>query len=346
MKRWLPDAEQRLYLANMLLSSLIRRVRRKNPVIRDILCVKLDEIGDMATCTHVFALLKQRYPEARLSVLCNPFNKALLAHDPHVDEILTDLAQWKRPYDLVAELRGTWQTWLKSLRYLPKLRVDRGTVRFAQRGRQAHELQTNYRIVAPLLGNIPFLPARLFPGDKALEETKLWLHHTVRLPFVVLHTGARKVLRRWPAARFAALAEWLFNEYKLVAVLPGSAEEREELQRLAALINTPVYILPQKFSLNHLAALCAEATLFVGNESGPLHIACAMNTPVVGIYGPGVRDVFYPWSSRHAVVHHVLECNPCDQIHCVYPESPCIRRASLEEVLDAVNRVMPSVART
>jgi ADP-heptose:LPS heptosyltransferase len=343
MKRWLPDAEQRLYLANMLLSSLIRRLRRKKPAVRHILCVKLDEIGDMATCTHVFSLLKQRFPEAKLTVLCKSFNRELLAHDPHVDELFTNVAEWNRRFDLVVELRGNWQTWLKSLRYLPKLRMDRGSVRFAQRGRQAHELQTNYRIVEPILGGIPFEAARLYPGSKAQDETKTWLNTQVAAPFVVLHTGARKELRRWPADRFAALAEWLFSEYKLVAVLPGSAEEQDELQQLAEMIRTPVHLFPQEFTLNHLAALCAEAALFVGNESGPLHIACAMNTPVTGIYGPGVRHVFYPWSTRHELVHHVLECNPCDQIHCVQPEFPCIQRASLEEVKLAVKQVLHSV---
>lgn len=343
MKRLFPDSEQRLFLANMLLSRFIRLLRRNNAVVRNILCVKLDEIGDMATCTHVFALLKQRYPDARLTVLCKPFNRELLAHDPHIDTIITEVSDWTQRYDLVAELRGNWQTWLKSLRYLPKLRVDRGSVRFAQRGQQAHELLTNYRTVQSLLQGIPNMPARLYPGSKAQDETRHWLKTQVAAPFVVLHAGARKELRRWPAARFAALAEWLFSEYKLVAVLPGSTEEQDELQQLAEMIRTPVHLFPQEFTLNHLAALCAEAALFVGNESGPLHIACAMNTPVTGIYGPGVRNVFYPWSTRHALVHHVLECNPCDQIHCVHPELPCIQRASLEEVMQAVNRVLHSV---
>ncbi len=343
MKRLLPDAEQRLYLANMLLSSLIKRLRRNNPIVRNILCVKLDEIGDMATCTHVFALLKQRYPEAQLTVLCKPFNHALLAHDPHVDAIITDAAQWNRRFDLVAELRGTWNTFFKSLRYLPKIRVDRGTVRFAQRGKQAHELQTNFRTVEPLLDGIPFEAARLYPGTTAEQETTSWLQGAVQGPFAVLHTGARKALRRWPAERFAALATQLHQQYGLSIVLPGSPDEQQELHQLAATMRVPVQVFPAGFSLNHLAALCNRAALFVGNESGPLHVACAMDTPVVGIYGPGVREVFYPWSTRHALVHHVLECNPCDQVHCVYPDSPCISRASLDEVLEAVKSVMHPV---
>ncbi|MEY3982703.1 MAG: hypothetical protein RL160_260 [Bacteroidota bacterium] len=343
MKRLFPDSEQRLFLANMLLSRLVRLLHRNTPLVNNILCVKLDEIGDMATCTHVFSLLKQRFPEAQLTVLCKPFNRELLTQDPHIDFIITEASEWRQRYDLVAELRGNWQTWLKSLRYLPKIRVDRGSVRFAQRGRQAHELQTNYRIVEPILGGIPYEAARLYPGNKAQDETKTWLDTQVAAPFVILHTGARKELRRWPAVRFAALAEWLFSEYKLVAVLPGSADEQNHLQQLAKMIRTPVHLFPKEFTLNHLAALCAEAALFVGNESGPLHVACAMDTPVTGIYGPGVRKVFYPWSTRHALVHHVLECNPCDQIHCVHPELPCIQRASLEEVMLAVKQILHSV---
>ena len=81
MKLW-PAAEQRLYLANMLWSRLFCTFRSKPASVRHILCVKLDEIGDMATALHVFDHLRARYPEARISVLCKPFNAGLLKNQP------------------------------------------------------------------------------------------------------------------------------------------------------------------------------------------------------------------------------------------------------------------------
>ena len=98
--------------------------------IKSILVVKWDEIGDMAAAVHVFGTLKSAYPEAELHVLCKPFVSTLIAGDPAIDKVFTNIADWQQRYDVVVELRGTWQTLWKSLsrRTMPKYRVDRGWV--------------------------------------------------------------------------------------------------------------------------------------------------------------------------------------------------------------------------
>ena len=340
MKGW-PAAEQRLYLANMLWSRLLCTFRSKPASVRHILCVKLDEIGDMATALHVFDHLRARYPEAHISVLCKSFNAGLLKNQPAVDHVFCDPAEWTRRYDLVVEMRGNWQTLWKSMRFIPRYRVDRGTVRFRQRGAQPHELITNFRIIEPLLpaGTQARRP-KLEIDPEAARDIDAWLESHPLERFCVLHTGARRRLRQWPPERFARLAEFLHARYGLGAVLIGSADEHPGLQALSTQIESPHFILPPAFGLGHLVALLARAELFVGNESGPLHLACAVNIPSVGIYGPGVKDVFYPWAERSAYVHHILDCNPCDQIHCVFPEQPCIARATEAEVQAAVAQVM------
>jgi hypothetical protein len=100
--------------------------------IKSILVVKWDEIGDMAAAVHVFGTLKSAYPEAELHVLCKPFVSTLIAGDPAIDKVIANIEDWQQRYDVVVELRGTWQTLRKSLslRTMPKYRVDRGWVRF------------------------------------------------------------------------------------------------------------------------------------------------------------------------------------------------------------------------
>ena len=82
-----------------------------------------------------------------------------------------------------------------------------------------------------------------------------------------------------------------------------------------------------------LSALAEKATLYVGNESGPLHIAAVSGTTAIGLFGPGEPFVFYPWGTKTAYLHHILPCNPCNQTHCIHPESPCITRISVQEVI-------------
>jgi ADP-heptose:LPS heptosyltransferase len=338
--RW-PSEEQWLYLANMGWSKVLNGIRNgRKRAFTSILCVKLDEIGDMATCLHVFSHLKAAYPQAHLTVLCNSVTAVLLRHNAHIDQIITDFRAWNRHYELVVELRGNWRTLFRSMRFWPQYRLDRGSVRFRQRGHQPHELETNYRIIAPLPGITSMKRAEFTIPDDVSRKVKNWLEAEQIGAFAVLHTGARRELRRWPAARFASLAEWLWTEHQLACVLPGSADEIDDLRKLARLISTPVHLFPGTFPLDHLPALLQQASIFVGNESGPLHLACAVNIPVVGIFGPGVKDVFYPWSERSAYIHHVLPCNPCDQIHCVSPDNPCIRRVGIKEVQAAVEQLI------
>jgi ADP-heptose:LPS heptosyltransferase len=340
MKLW-PAAEQRLFLANMAWSRLLNALRGKPKQIRSILCVKLDEIGDMATALHVFGHLRRQFPEAEITLLCKPFNREWMQACKDIDRIITDPDEWQQAYDLVVEMRGNWKTFWKSFRFLPRYRLDRGTVRFRQRGAQPHELITNFRIIEPLMPAGTEAGRAVLQADRqAAKAIAEWLESQQIGKYCVLHTGARRKLRQWPPERFARLAAFLHARYGLTAVLAGSADEHPAIESLAAQIESPHSILPSGFGLPHLVALLARASLFVGNESGPLHLACALDIPVVGIYGPGVKDVFYPWSERSAYVHHVLDCNPCDQVHCVFPEHPCIVRATEAEVQEAVAKVM------
>jgi heptosyltransferase-3 len=100
------------------------------------------------------------------------------------------------------------------------------------------------------------------------------------------------------------------------------------------------WVAPEGSSLLSFYAFIASSKLYVGNESGPLQLADIAEIPMVAIYGPGVPDVFYPRSARSRVLHDVLDCNPCDQIHCVRPSDRCIDRIGLAAVQLAVNEVL------
>jgi len=360
--------------------------------IKSILVVKWDEIGDMAAAVHVFGTLKSAYPDAKLTVLCKPFVASLIAGDPAVDEVIIDIEDWRERHDVVVELRGTWKTLWKSLalRTMPKYRVDRGWVRFLQRGDQPHEVVTNERIIRPLLGEgQPIAKRALYPSAEEIAAAQVWsdwafsgegsaevnssnnLSAGVQLNssispsegeksdasfyqsqdektdlteftgYAILHTGARRELRRWPLDRFVALSKWLLQEKKLVSIWVGTSDEEHQLDEAFALGAVgKKWVAPEGSSLLSFYAFIASSKLYVGNESGPLQLADIAEIPLVAIYGPGVPDVFYPRSERSRVLHEVLDCNPCDQIHCVRPSDRCIDRIGLAAVQLAVNEVL------
>ena len=94
------------------------------------------------------------------------------------------------------------------------------------------------------------------------------------------------------------------------------------------------------YSLLDFEALSSKASLMIGNESGPMHLAAAENIPVIGLFGPGEPHVFSPFGKKTTFIHHKLECNPCGQIHCVHPELTCMQRISVEEIVQKVELIL------
>jgi ADP-heptose:LPS heptosyltransferase len=268
-----------------------------------------------------------------------------------VVKVITNIEDWQQRYDVVVELRGTWQTLRKSLslRTMPKYRVDRGWVRFLQRGAQPHEVVTNERIIRPLVGEgFPISKRQLFPSEAEVAEAKVWTDWALSgrdsaeiAGYAILHTGARRELRRWPLERFVALSKWLLSEKNLIPIWVGTADEESQLDEAFAMgAAGKKWVAPEGSSLLSFHAFIASSKLYVGNESGPLQLADIAEVPLVAIYGPGVPDVFYPQSTRSRVLHEVLDCNPCDQIHCVRPSDRCIDRISFASVQLAVSEVL------
>jgi ADP-heptose:LPS heptosyltransferase len=323
----------------MILSALIGRKPRHRDRIKQILLVKLDEIGDMATCSHVFRMLSEDFPSAELTVLCKPLVKNLIEFNPFVHRIAHEISELKGPYDAIVELRGNWQTFFYSIRHRPHCRVDRGSVRFRNRGNQKRETETNTEIVLPLLSKIYQADRSIYFEERSVARSNKFLREKGINKFVIIHAGARRVLRKWPVKRYAFLADFLF-ENGISTVVCGGPEDIQTFRDIADNAKAPVHEFIRDVSLSDFAAMCKNAEAFVGNESGPLHIADAQGLRCIALFGPGVPHVFYPTTPDSVALHKVLHCNPCDQIHCVHADNPCIERIEVSEVVEAVRKIL------
>ncbi len=335
-----PSKEQRLYLANILADRwFFSRSIGADP--QSILVVKWDEIGDMATATHVFALLRASYPSATITLLCKPFVRSLVENDPHIDRIITDIRAYDSVYHLVVELRGTWGTLLRSLWHKAKYRVGRAEIRLKHKGSQLHEIDTNFEIIQPVLKPhvIPADPALYYSEADAARVNEFLETNNIKA-FAIIHAGARRKLRQWNHERFALAAQYLHDRYGLQIIFAGSGEDAQDIAAIRSQLSFPAYDFTAGFSLSQFSCLCSRASFYLGNESGPMHIASAFGTPLIGLFGPGVPYVFYPRSQRSAVLHIILSCNPCDQVHCVHPENPCISRIQVSEVLVKIDEIL------
>ncbi len=336
--------EQLIYAASAIITQLVNSGRNpKKLLFENILFIKDDEIGDLCYSIPVFAMMKKQFPNAKTTLLCKPFAKALVIADPNLDQVITDWSELTGKYDLLIELRGTWKSNGYALKYLPKFRLDRGSVKLRNKfsGKRLHETEINFKIIESLIDeeNKTLIPV-LFHRKEDEQEANQFLLTNGLNRFAVMHTSTRRELKKWPVERFRSTAIYLKEKYQLDIIFIGDKNDVEDIKKIQTTIPFPTFSTAGVLSLSAFGALVKNAAIYIGNDSGPLHIAALNGTPCIGLYGPVAPDVFYPPVKNAVVLHKVLLCNPCNQINCVHPENPCIQRISFDEVKESIDKLL------
>jgi ADP-heptose:LPS heptosyltransferase len=171
-------------------------------------------------------------------------------------------------------------------------------------------------------------------------------------PLIALHPGSGWPLKAWDTARWGALAHAVHTRFAARIIVTGGPQETDLVAQVVAASSGSAQGLAGRLTLGGLSALYRRAALVVAIDSGPLHLASAVGTPVVGIYGPADPLEFGPWGApdQSAVVMTRLPCQPCrslDQPPCgalVQPE--CLRLVDVESVMAAIARLpVPALSR-
>jgi lipopolysaccharide heptosyltransferase II len=165
-------------------------------------------------------------------------------------------------------------------------------------------------------------------------------------PVAVLHPGgrARVSARRWELRRYGELASRLIAEMDAGVILVGDDTERPMLETAASAIGAGTAVLAGEATLRETAAVIERCSLFIGNDSGPLHIAAAVGTPVVGIYGPTDARRTAPYGVPHEVVAADVDCRPCYEFgvafSCRRESLVCLEAIDVARVFDAGARLL------
>jgi lipopolysaccharide heptosyltransferase II len=223
--------------------------------------------------------------------------------------------------------------------------------------RRRHSVENQFDLLAAL--DIPPPDRSTFPVEMAVDASAV-LAVNDRLgragvgpadPIVVLHVSAGNPFRRWPIPSFVTLVEALVKEdpRRRIVITSGPSEQdaagqviAEARARLEASADRGNIVSCGEFSLAELRALCDRAALYIGGDSGPLHIAATTSVPVVGLYGPTLPVRSAPWRSGQLVTESVdageLPCRPCDQRVCAPGDFRCLTWITPEQVLAAARR--------
>jgi heptosyltransferase-2 len=355
----------------------------KDAKTKRILIIKLISVGDVLFTTPAVRTLRLGFPKSHLTYLVGSWSRDVIEDNPNLDEIivydaprhsqdrgrawlntLSCLRQLRRKkFDLAVIFHRTSFAGLLALLAGIPNRVGfdyQGQGRFLTK-KVAYEVGKHevdrYLDVVRSLG---ISPAGLWTEmqiesreqDYALEllyanGLKPDERMVVVLPGGGKNPGTFMPTKRWPADRFARLIDEMVRRFQVKALLVGGPGDEEAVSTVVSQIKSQAVNLVGKTTFKQLAAVLQRCRLFIGGDSGPLHIAAAVGTPTVGIFGPSDPRLVAPRGEKHLAVWKKVSCSPCywpdtvaaghDFSECKEGSRECMSAIQVEDVLAAVS---------
>lgn len=347
-----------------------------------LLLVRLRLVGDVMFTTPIIRAVRRRFPDAHLSYAVEAAAAPVVLHNPHLNEVIlvprrrgiaragTDLATaWRirlRRFDVAIDLHGgprsAWLTWasgaptrigyaIAGRRWMYTTVVERAAD-LAPR----HSVANQWDLLRPLgiaAGdpvNDPVEMPETLPAEAAVRHRLQGAGVMDGHPLVVVHVSAGNAFRRWPAAAFEELVVGLVERDTSRRVIltsgPADADAAKRIGDAArARLGGHANAVPEvgEFDLPELRSLIARASVYIGGDSGPLHVAAATRTPIVALLGPTLADRSRPWRDPRWFAEMVevdLPCRPCDQRTCVPGDFRCLTWIPPQRVIEAAERAL------
>lgn len=351
-------------------------------------------MGDAVMAIPALSALRAQFPQARITLLAKPPVAALFEHHPDIDRVMV----YERP-GLHAGLRGFWRL-VRSLRqarfdlafllqnafeaaFIAAAAGIPARVGYAADGRRfllTHSLPkwdapthqcAQYLALLRLVGGVDVGDRGPQNGAPYLVVTEAEAQDARRLlesegivpgdRLVGIHPGAAYgPAKRWPPARFAAVADALSSAdcgsdadcglegSQVKPVLFGSAVEVPVVQETQRAMKCSAVMLAGKTTVRQMMAVIARCQIFVSNDSGPMHVAAALGVPGVAIFGPTRPEATSPWGGAPSpeggikIIHHKVDCAPCTYRVCPI-DHRCMTGVSVEEVVEAARKKMSAI---
>jgi lipopolysaccharide heptosyltransferase II len=342
--------------------------RRPAPPIpaapRSVLIIKPCCLGDVLLTTPLVAALRERWPESRITYATGAWSLPMVATSHHIDATITLPDHWT-PGSLLATARELRRHTFEIvfvperspvftlLAWLARIPVRVGLDSLGRGFAHTHPVPLPpgvtheadlYSRLATHIGLDP--PRRLFffPDESSRESAAALVsqHRADNRPLVAIHPGGGQnpgmtlPRKRWFADRWAAVADALSRRHGAQVIIVGGPGDEEPAQAVADAMHESSIALVRRWNWGELAALIERCDLFLGHDTGMMHLAVAVDTPVVAVFGPSDPQVYGPYGERGAYIWRPTPESPCFYDGAAVPDCPCAMRCMHNVEADGV----------
>ena len=341
--------------------SRIERPKIDPAAIEKILLVRLRRIGDILMTTPAVRAVRERYPHAHITYVVEEPYRALVEGNPDLDEVSVFPRKFKaaeflalmrplqrRKFDLLIDFHGGPRAFWITLFSRARRKVGH-RLKFKHhfydltlpRTGSRHSVEDHFNLARAAGVKRDDIPRLILPPPLELEKARIEAVYRQEglegRRTIVLHIGAGNRFRDWGAENLARLIPLLTGLPETAVVLIGA---REDIPRGESLTAERVVPLVGRLNLREVGELIRRADLFVGPDSGPMHIAATTNTPIVALFGPTLPAHFSPWKAEATLLQTTHGCRPCRQRDCVHGDFRCLLTITPEEAAQAAKSML------
>ena len=337
--------------------------------MKNILLIRLSSLGDIVLTSPAIRAVRQHFPHAHISMLVGKQSADLFTENPHLDEVIPfdrmsknkDTLEMvrmvrilrEREFELALDFQRKVRTSL--LAYLSGVKCRVGyhqpngflcTVRVPRQQVNKHVIDHYFDLLHAVNIPTPSRELELFLAESDRDYVREILNTQQDLmpsqitesnPIKVgLFPGAGWKLREWMPDRFAAIGDRIAKHFGARILIFGGPGERELVNHVADLMTTTPLAFTEAFGIRQFAALIEQCDLFITNDTGPMHIAAAVQTPTISLFGPGNHVRFQPLNPIHTTIRHHVPCNPCKQFTDKCKDNICMKLITVDEVWETV----------
>ena len=336
--------------------------------MQNILIIKLRYIGDVLLATPTVRAIKAARPDVRVTMMVNRGTEDVLSGNPDIDELIAldkgSLAAQSRliaglrhrRFDTVIDLtdgdRSAFLSWTSGApvrigfndehrwrgRYYTQVVQPMPGVR--------HRIDRDLEVLKPMsiqaVSKDPQLwltPEEEHSADQLLDQLGVQRSQ----PMVILQPGARYWFKAWPPERYAELADRFRSQHGCQVLIGGSDQDIDLAQQIRQRAKSSLVIMAGRTTIKQFAAIAKTSALFVGSDSGAMHIASAVGTPVVALFGPSSPREWGPRGGPVEVLYKEIDCRSCFHPTCTKGEENCMKLIAVDEVMSASGRLMGRV---